>query len=275
MPTEATHVPDCDVIVFEAPYKQRARTIIHFAFGGIALFVIWTLVAALVYGLLAWVHRASAILAAAAASLVLTVGLYVTWKVLLGIPRFRIALAPGLVMVGGRYWKDEVSNGDVEVISPPAEKREHGVMLEFGGRKALVYLSPTDEAQCLALLWKRCENALFIDRTGQEYLPRSASRPRLTLSAYYRKLRARVWLGVCTVGVIGGAGLAIGASILEQPRQNGPGRDWAELTHLGMGIVASVSLIVWGVWYAKVNWSKMRVVGERLSAAHEKEGAAD
>jgi hypothetical protein len=267
MQAEPMYAADDDAIVFAAPVRQRAKATALYVLSGIVLVLLWLSVGALMFGLMFGVYQAPATIAAAMTLPVLLTGLYLTWKLLMAKPRFRIAVRRSVVAVGAAYWEDELPLDDVEVISPLDDPTQHGVTLKGGGRKFAVHLAAADEARCVAVLRERCENALLIDRAGHTYLPRSASRPLATANAYCRTLRSRARLGIGAVVAVSIGGLAMGAALFDGIGQKGGWGDWVRAALLGGAIAACLVIVVWGVRYARANYRAIRMVERRLSAA--------
>lgn len=275
MHNEGTDIPHADIMVFTTPCKRRVRIVMFSAFSGVLLFVISFAAAATMYIVIAWVYGGPAAIAISAATLVWLLGVYSTWKSAIVILRFRVAVGRSLVTMGSGFLRCNFSYQMVEVISLPHEKREYGVALEGDGYRAMVYLSPTDEDRCVAVLRERCENAMFIDRLKREHLPRAASRPSVTLSAYYRRFRSRAWLGIWTMASLTIAGVAFGRVAFDQLLQQGPQQDLFHLAKMCVGLFWCILGFLWSIRCVWVNWRKMRVVGEKLSVARANENATD
>jgi hypothetical protein len=275
MPYERTRNSHDDVVVFATPPKRRVRSVAFAAFSGGALLAISFVAAATVYIVIAWVFGGPVAGAITAAAPVGVLGVYMTWKILVAMLRFHVAAGRDTVTMGSGFLRRSFRCPMVETISLPDDKREHGVAMEGDGYRAVVYLSPTDEDQCVAVLRRRCENALFIDRAGREHLPRAASRPSLTLSAYYRRLRLKVWCGIWAVTVLSIACVASGNSVLDQLLQQRPKRDLFDFARTCAFLISCIVGLLGFIRYAYVHWKKMRVIGEKLSVARANEQTTD
>ena len=176
---------DDEVLTFRTPRWTRIWSIAYSCAVGGFCFPTSFYFALMIY-IFADFEGAPLIASVGLALLFLAFATRLTWKLCLAPLRFSLTIGKNVVEAGRGWLRCVFACDEVEMISMPDKRKVHGIALEGGGRGAFVYLSPTAELICAALLRHRCPNAVFVDRWGNEHLPICANQPLLTLTALYK-----------------------------------------------------------------------------------------
>jgi hypothetical protein len=117
-------------------------------------------------------------------------GLYCCWKLVCSKLRFCLIFTTQHIQVGRGCAKCRFIYEDVDLINGHLTNDGGCVRLNCGWNSARVYLPSYSLIECVKLLRRYCNNAVFVDFQGKEYLPQNPTRPAKTLTAlegHYRR----------------------------------------------------------------------------------------
>jgi hypothetical protein len=127
------------------------------------------------------------------------VGSCYCWKLICSKLRFYFRFTPQYLQVGRGFAKCYFEYEDVELVyslydSSIRKVTNSGechtsVKLKCGNKTACVFLPSDKIRECVKLLCERCNNAVFVDLAGKEYLPTLPTQPvkvLITLEGHYR-----------------------------------------------------------------------------------------
>jgi hypothetical protein len=116
----------------------------------------------------------------------LVVGIYFlrgAWKGFLGRLRFWIQFHPDHVQIGRKFASCRFPYKLVEMITIQRNhlKKTFYIEIECSKNEVQIYLPNESIAECVSLLCKSCNNAIYVDINGNEHLPPYSTQPDFTL----------------------------------------------------------------------------------------------
>ena len=186
------------------------------------------------------------------------------WQIVTAPIRFRICFGPRTVEIGDGPLRHSYAYDEVETISLPEHEEDgYGVALEGGTGGAFIQLSPRDEMLCAQILRARCVNAIFVDRSGQEYLPPNPDEPLACLGTLYRRSRWLAFASVTPVLFVGA--ICVGQSIIFGCAMFGLIRlSTSDAMLVGIKFLVELTSLVLLVRFALKRINKMRAIRNRM-----------
>jgi hypothetical protein len=139
-------------------------------------------------------------------------GLYflrMVWHGFLGRLRFCIHFHPDYLQIGRglaqyKFAYDYVEKYAIPRTNPTSKKKEIFIEITCMKNEAIVYLSEESFFGCLNLLRQKCSNALYVDQSGSEHLPKNANKPDFTIAVLQRHYRKTIlaWTGTFLVASV-------------------------------------------------------------------------